>query len=94
MTNKLDALEIYERFVAIKLHFTTKGYDFYRYSGKVKGTTRANFEKRRDKYFFHRLSNKYRPNQLNDFLVANFMVKPQLFVGDLLNDYTFGDLLW
>lgn len=86
MTNKLDALEVYERYTAIKLHFTTKGYDFHKYAGKVKGTTRANFEKRRDKYFFHRLSSKYRPNQMNDFLVANMLAEPKVFVGDLLTD--------
>jgi len=86
MTNKVDPLEVYQRYQAIKLHFTSKGYDFHKYGGKTSGATLEHFNKRRDKTFFYRLSNTYRPNQLTDFLVSNFLMRDKIWIGDLFDD--------
>ena len=64
--------DLYCLYQAIKLHFTSEGYNFFHYDGKTRVSIDA-FEKRRDKYFFHRLARKYRDEEMVSFLVANFV---------------------
>lgn len=86
MTNKLDPLEVYQKYMAVKLHFTSKGYDFHKYGGKVKGVSLTHFNKRRDKHFFYRLAAKYRPNEIDNLLVSNLMEDPKMWVGTLFDE--------
>jgi len=80
----MTGYEAFCLFQAIKLHFTSKSYDFFKYNGKS-NITMTTFEMRKDKYHFYKLSRKY-PNKevLTDFLIANFLVKDKIWVGDLL----------
>lgn len=80
----MDAFEAYKTYVAIKNHFTSKSYDFFKYNGRTKAS-RTTFEKRNDRYFFHKLS---RRKDMVEFLVANFVYanNPAYWVGDLLNN--------
>lgn len=80
----MDAFEAYKTYVAIKNHFTSKSYDFFKYNGRTKAS-RTTFEKRNDRYFFHKLS---RRKDMVEFLVANFVYanNPAHWVGDLLNN--------
>lgn len=75
----------YEAFIlytALKNHFTTESYDFFKYNGKVKISVDT-FEKRRDKFFFHKLAKHRTPKE---FLVANFIVSnPKTWIGDMVN---------
>lgn len=82
----MTGFEAYSLYNAIKLHFTTDSYDFFRYGGKTKSKLES-FENRKDKYYFYKLSRKY-PNKEEyvDFLVSNFAEKEKLWVGDLLSD--------
>ena len=50
-----EAFGIYQ---ALKLHFTTDSYDFFKYNGKTNVSVNA-FENRKDKYHFYKLSRKY-----------------------------------
>lgn len=79
---KMDAFEAYKTYLALKSHFTTKSYDFFKYNGAIKAS-KTSFETRRDKYFFHKLSKK---KDVVNYLVANFMYDdPHKWVGDILN---------
>jgi len=69
-------------FNAIKLHFTSSRYDFFRYNGKS-NVTKQNFANRKDKYSFYKLSRKYRNEDLVNFYVANFLVKDITWIGDI-----------
>lgn len=80
----LSAYETYCLYLAIKNHFTTTSYDYFKYSGKVPAK-KDTFELRRDRFQFQRLSRKYPKDQMLDFLVANFTQGKQ-WVGDLLED--------
>jgi hypothetical protein len=44
------------------------------------------FDNRKDKYFFHRLSRKYDKEQLEQFLIANFLHDPGVWIGKLLDE--------
>jgi len=79
----------YEAFVlyqAIKLHFTTDSYDFFKYGGKSRISVDA-FENRKDKYHFYKLSRRLtNRDDLIMFLVANFIHNDKVWVGELLTE--------
>ena len=68
---------------AIKLHFTSDSYDYFKYNGKT-NVSKQSFMVRKDKYQFYRLSRKYNLVELKDFYVANFL-QGDKWVGDMLN---------
>jgi hypothetical protein len=70
---------------AIKLHFSTEGYNFFQYDGKTRVSIEA-FEKRRDKFLFHRLARKYRDDEMVSFLVANFVHSDSNWTKSLLEE--------
>ena len=74
----------YALFNAVKLHFTSDSYDYFKYGGKT-NVSRDNFAQRKDKYTFYRLSRNYKLDELRDFYVANFLVKSVNWIGDIAN---------
>jgi hypothetical protein len=78
----MDAFEAYKQYCALKNHFTSKSYDYFKYNGRTRASYKA-FEKRADKYFFHKLS---RRKDVVDYLVANFVYAGDKWVGDLVNN--------
>ena len=71
-------------FNALKIHFTSDSYDYFRYHGKSNVTT-DNFSNRKDKYSFYKLSRKYRLEDLKNFYVANLLEKDVNWIGDINN---------
>jgi hypothetical protein len=69
-------------FNALKLHFTTDSYDFFKYHGKT-NVSKDNFANRKDKYSFYKLSRKYRMDDLRNFYISNFLQKDVNWVGDI-----------
>ena len=71
--------------MAIKLHFTSKGrsYDFHKHLGRTTARLET-FTKRRDRYFFHKLSKSYNSNTIVDYFVSNFVSNTNLWVGDII----------
>ncbi len=82
----MTGYEAFCLFQALKLHFTSKSYDFFKYNGKSRVTV-TTFENRKDKYHYYKLSRKY-PNKdvMTDFLIANLLIKEDIWVGDLLHE--------
>lgn len=64
----------------MKQHFTTDGYDYQKYRGKIKASFDT-FRTRNDVFFYHKLANKEDPENL---MVANFIVKPKIFVREIV----------
>lgn len=75
----MTPFEAFKLYTAIKNHFTTQSYDFFKYNGKVRASEHS-FETRKDKYMFYKLSKHEDPLS---FLVANFSESEKLWVGDL-----------
>ncbi len=78
----MTPFDAYTKYLALKQHFTSEGYDYFRYGGKVK-VKQETFEKRHDKYFFYKLSKK---KNIEEFLIANFVDNDQSWVGNLTQD--------
>ena len=81
----MDGFEVYKKYLAIKLHFTSKNqsYDFHKHLGRT--TARLDsFTKRRDRYFFHKLSRTYSDTDIIDYFVSNFVSNTNLWIGDII----------
>jgi len=81
----MNGYNLYCTYQAIKLHFTNEKYNFFQYDGKTRVSVDA-FEKRRDKFLFHRLARKYNDDQMVPFLVANFVYGDHGWTKDLLEE--------
>ena len=82
----IDGYEAFGLYESLKLHFAKDSYDFHKYNGKSNISVTL-FENRKDKYHFYKLSRKFsKKEDLIEFLVANFVERDGLWVGDLLTE--------
>ena len=81
----MNGYDLYCTYQAIKLHFSSEGYNFFQYDGKTRVSIDA-FQKRRDKFLFHRLARKYRDDEMVPFLVSNFVHSDDNWTKSLLED--------
>ena len=81
----MNGFDVYKIYLAIKLHFTSKGqsYDFHKHNGRTTARL-ATFTKRRDRYFFHKLSKSYNDKSIVDYFLSNFVSNTNLWVGDII----------
>ncbi len=82
----MTGLEVYQLFQALRLHFTTDSYNVWKYNFKVKSANADTFSVAKGKYFYEKLARKFPEyEKLLDFLVANFMANPNIWIADLLD---------
>lgn len=74
--------DAYKLYCALKRHFHSESYDFFKYNGKIKVSYGA-FDKRNDKYFFAKLAKHKDPV---GFLVANLYSNGDVWIGDLVKE--------
>ena len=82
----MTPLEVYQTYLAFKNHFTKDNYDYFRYCGKTKAS-KTSFNKRKDRYFFERMSRKKSDDEIQRFFLANFSQSqdPQrLWIGEII----------
>ena len=81
----MNGFEVYKIYLAIKLHFTSKNqsYDFHKHNGRTTARLET-FTKRRDRYYFHRLSKSYDSKSIVDYFLSNFVSNTNLWVGDII----------
>ena len=81
----MNGFEVYKIYLAVKLHFTSKNqsYDFHKHNGRTTARL-GTFTKRRDRYFFHKLSKLYNDRDVADYFVSNFVTNTNLWVGDII----------
>lgn len=85
---KLDPLNCYKTYLAIKNHFTQEKYDFHKYCGKVKANIQS-FYKRKDRFWFEKLSRNKTDEEILNFFIANFATcnDPQtLWIGEIIQN--------
>lgn len=87
----MNGYEIYNIYLAFKLHFDSEKFDMFKYGGHAPKNV-ANpekFELRRDKYMFHKLSRKLKDADVRPFLVSNFIKNRKTWTGDLVKPDAF-----
>ena len=81
----MNAYDAYRKYIAVKLHFQQKDYDYFKFSGSAK-VSREKFETRNDKYFFQRIAKVYNDVQFEQLLVANFINNKNVWIGDIVSE--------
>ena len=79
----MTAFESYKMYVALKLHFTTDSYDYFKFNGKTR-VSETNFEKRKDRYFFKKLTNRKKDDEILPYFVANFVADSSGWIGNMV----------
>lgn len=76
----MNALQAYQLYLAIRLHFTSDSYDYFKYGGKTRQVSQSKFDVRKDRYQFEKLARHPDPTNL---LVSNFTVGDLRWIGDI-----------
>ena len=66
----------------LKLHFTTKSYDWVKYHGKC-SISKEQFLNKKEKYVFYKLSRNYSYEDLKSYFVSNLFENPKVWWGEL-----------
>ena len=80
--------ETYKTYLAMKQHFTKDKYDYHKYCGRSRATLSA-FHKRKDRYFFEKMSRSHPDKEIEDYFVANFVSckDPEtLWIGEIIRE--------
>ncbi len=70
-TALMTAFDCYKTYLAFKNHFTKDNFDYFKYGGKTRAST-ASFNKRKDKYFFEKMSRQKKDGEIIDYFTAIF----------------------
>ena len=88
MIPKVTPFDTYKSYLGLKNHFTKKTYDYHKYCGKSRATLQS-FYKRKDRFFFEKLSRQKDDSEVIDFFVSNFVScdDPQtLWIGEIMQN--------
>ena len=80
--------ETYKTYLAMKQHFTKDKYDYHKYCGRSRATVQA-FHKRKDRYFFEKMSRQRPDKEIEDYFLANFVTckDPEtLWIGEIIQE--------
>jgi hypothetical protein len=72
----------------LKHHFTKPNYDVFKYNWKTRASVES-FNKRKDRYFFERLSRKKSEQEIKEFYISNFAYSENpngVYISDLMKD--------
>jgi hypothetical protein len=80
--------DVYREYLALKNHFTKDSYDYHKYCGKSRSTTKS-FYKRRDRFWFEKISRSKTDQEVVEFFVANFITctdPSKLWIGEMIRE--------
>jgi hypothetical protein len=67
----MTAFDCYKTYLAFKNHFTKDTFDYFKYGGKTNASV-ASFNKRKDRYFFEKMSRQRKDEEIVDYFTAIF----------------------
>ena len=81
-------VDAYRCYLALKNHFTKDSYDYHKYCGKSRATVQS-FYKRKDRFWFEKLSRNKSDKEIVDFFVSNFITctdPSKLWIGEMMRE--------
>lgn len=73
--------ELFQNYLSLKLHFTRENYNYFTYGGKTNAKLES-FAKRKDKYYFEKLSRK---DDAEKILLSNVLDDPNKWIGEFFD---------
>lgn len=80
--------DAYRCYLSLKNHFTKQKYDYHKYCGKSRATVQS-FYKRKDRFWFEKVSRQKTDQEVVEFFVANFVSCPDpetLWIGEIIKE--------
>ena len=80
--------DCYKTYLALKNHFTKDNYDYHKYCGKSRASLNS-FYKRKDRFWFEKVSRQKTNKEVEEFFVASFVScdDPQsLWIGEIIKN--------
>lgn len=84
----MTPFEVYLKYLALKNHFSKLSYDYFKYCKKTRASIKS-FYKRRDRFFFEKLSRQKKDKEIENFFVSNFISCPDsqsLWIGEIIKN--------
>ena len=81
-------VDAYRCYLSLKNHFTKDSYDYHKYCGKSRATVQS-FYKRKDRFWFEKLSRNKSDEEIVDFFVSNFIPctdPSKLWIGEMMRE--------
>ncbi len=81
----IHGFDVYRMYLAMKQHFSNPKYDFFQYDGKVNAKEET-YQQRKDFYFFETIARKYKKEEIQDLLLASFILSEnpkKVWIGDI-----------
>ena len=82
---KVEPYECYKEYLAIKRHFQSPTYDYFKYEGRIR-TSKVTFSKRKYQFLITKLSKNYKDEEIKTFFVANFVDNENFWITDTLTE--------
>lgn len=83
----MTPFDVYCEYLAKKKHFSDKKFDYVKYNGKTRASVKS-FNRRKDRYFFERLSRKLKDQEIKDYFTSNFIAADNpssLWIGEIIH---------
>ena len=80
--------DAYKQYLSLKNHFTKEKYDYHKYCGKSRATVQS-FYKRKDRFWFEKVSRQKTDQEVIDFFVSNFITctdPSKLWIGEMIRE--------
>lgn len=84
----MTPFDCYKLYLSLKNHFTKEKYDYHKYCGKTRASLQS-FYKRKDRFFYEKLSRQKSDKEVEAFFVSNFVscTDPQsLWIGEIIRE--------
>jgi hypothetical protein len=81
-------VDAYRCYLSLKNHFTKDSYDYHKYCGKSRATVQS-FYKRKDRFWFEKVSRQKTDQEIVEFFVSNFVActdPSKLWIGEMMRD--------
>jgi len=80
--------DAYRCYLSLKNHFTKDHYDYIKYRGKTRATVQT-FYKRKDRFWFEKLSRQKNDKEVEEFFVSNFIYSTDpgtMWIGEMIKE--------
>jgi hypothetical protein len=80
--------DAYKCYLSLKNHFTKDSYDYHKYCGKTRATVQS-FYKRKDRFWFEKVSRQKTDEEVVNFFVSNFIScddPDRLWIGEMIRE--------
>ena len=84
----MTPFDVYKTYLGLKNHFTKEKYDYHKYCGKSRATVQS-FYKRKDRFWFEKVSRQKTDQEVIDFFVSNFITctdPSKLWIGEMIRE--------